>query len=355
MRRQLRGWLLAGLLAVASLQTAQPAEPAIQLAEGMVIAIGGTQDGLDFENLMTLDRLTDTEATFAVRWFYQGKLASQASRTLRRSDIASAPRLNNLFQTGDPERFPGSTLAMLSSARLAELKTSGGTALVVGTKRGGTAFSGLVPSGRKYYRGRIERVGTEAITVLVNGQPRALVSLHTRGDLSVAGDTITLESWWHDNPDLPLMLRDVESGQTDRRSQIVRIDFPGAAARVQQQLESPACRAELPGVYFDTGSAFLLPQSTATLGVVAGLLRANPGWQLTVEGHTDPIGGVDYNLDLSRRRAGAVRDALLALPGLQGAKLQVQGFGATRPVARNDTLEGRARNRRVELTRDCPR
>jgi outer membrane protein OmpA-like peptidoglycan-associated protein len=78
----------------------------------------------------------------------------------------------------------------------------------------------------------------------------------------------------------------------------------------------------------------------------------NPDWKLTVEGHTDNIGGDPYNLDLSKRRAAAVKEALVTRFHIAPDRLANDGYGASRPVETNDTLEGRARNRRVELTRE---
>ena len=81
------------------------------------------------------------------------------------------------------------------------------------------------------------------------------------------------------------------------------------------------------------------------------MLRDNPEWSLTVNGHTDNIGGDVYNLDLSKRRAAAVKQALITQYRITPERLSTDGFGASRPVDTNDTLAGRARNRRVELTR----
>jgi outer membrane protein OmpA-like peptidoglycan-associated protein len=71
-----------------------------------------------------------------------------------------------------------------------------------------------------------------------------------------------------------------------------------------------------------------------------------------VEGHTDNIGGDEYNLDLSQRRAEAVTLVLVTRYHTTGDRLTPQGFGASRPKEPNDTLAGRARNRRVELVRE---
>ena len=81
-------------------------------------------------------------------------------------------------------------------------------------------------------------------------------------------------------------------------------------------------------------------------------MREHPDWRLGVEGHNDNIGGDTYNLDLSNRRAATVKQALVTRYHIDPDRLSPAGFGATRPVDSNDTLEGRARNRRVELVRE---
>ena len=82
-------------------------------------------------------------------------------------------------------------------------------------------------------------------------------------------------------------------------------------------------------------------------------MQHHPDWTLTIEGHTDSIGGAEYNKDLSDRRAAAVKAELTAKYGVPAARLATKGYGLSRPVDKNSTIEGRARNRRVELTRVC--
>jgi OOP family OmpA-OmpF porin len=73
----------------------------------------------------------------------------------------------------------------------------------------------------------------------------------------------------------------------------------------------------------------------------------DPDRKLTVEGHTDNVGGDSYNLDLSKRRTASVKQALVAQCNIAADRSLTGGFGASRPVETNDALEGRARNRRV--------
>ena len=102
---------------------------------------------------------------------------------------------------------------------------------------------------------------------------------------------------------------------------------------------------------FDTGKADLKPESTAALEQIAALLTKSAAMKLHVVGHTDNVGTLDANLDLSRRRAAAVVSALTARHGIAAARLRADGVGPLAPVASNDTDQGRGKNRRVELVK----
>jgi len=101
-------------------------------------------------------------------------------------------------------------------------------------------------------------------------------------------------------------------------------------------------------VLFDTGSFTLKPGAREKLAKISGILLAHSGLTLQIEGHTDSVGGDEFNQQLSERRADSVRD-FLAEQGVPGSSITARGFGKTQPVAPNDTPEGRQRNRRVEL------
>jgi outer membrane protein OmpA-like peptidoglycan-associated protein len=107
-------------------------------------------------------------------------------------------------------------------------------------------------------------------------------------------------------------------------------------------------RIVLRGVTFDFDSSAIRPDSRPVLEEAAALLKQNPGVQVQVQGFTDAIGSPAYNQALSLRRAEAVYRYLVNL-GVDPQRLTVEGFGASHPVADNDTEAGRAQNRRVEL------
>jgi outer membrane protein OmpA-like peptidoglycan-associated protein len=101
-------------------------------------------------------------------------------------------------------------------------------------------------------------------------------------------------------------------------------------------------------VLFATGQSTLLPIAQDRLQQVAHALNDNPNGTILVEGHTDSVGSAAANEELSRRRAEAVREFLVA-HGVDAARIRAMGMGPSRPVAENRTPEGRANNRRVEI------
>jgi outer membrane protein OmpA-like peptidoglycan-associated protein len=102
-------------------------------------------------------------------------------------------------------------------------------------------------------------------------------------------------------------------------------------------------------VQFETGKATLLPASNALLDEVAKMLKDNPQVeQISVEGHTDSTGSPDFNRKLSQQRAESVAKYLSG-KGVKAARMEPKGFGPDRPVADNESEQGREANRRVEF------
>ncbi|MGX5839967.1 OmpA family protein [Mesorhizobium sp. ArgA1] len=105
------------------------------------------------------------------------------------------------------------------------------------------------------------------------------------------------------------------------------------------------------GIFFDTDKADIKPESEPTLKEISTLLTNEPGMAVIVVGHTDNQGAFDYNIDLSSRRAQAVRAALVSKYGIDGGRMTAAGAGMMAPVASNDDETGRAKNRRVVLVK----
>ena len=105
------------------------------------------------------------------------------------------------------------------------------------------------------------------------------------------------------------------------------------------------------GILFDSGSDKIRPESTPTLKEIGKMLSDHPELRIMIEGHTDNVGDDASNLSLSERRAASVSAYLTSNFGVDAARLESKGFGETKPVAGNDTAEGRQNNRRVELVK----
>jgi outer membrane protein OmpA-like peptidoglycan-associated protein len=106
------------------------------------------------------------------------------------------------------------------------------------------------------------------------------------------------------------------------------------------------------GLYFDTDKADLKPESTPSLDEIGKLLKGQPDLKVYIVGHTDNVGGFDYNMGLSQRRAKSVVDRLVASYGIAPDRLKPVGAGLIAPVASNDDEAGRAKNRRVEIVKE---
>jgi outer membrane protein OmpA-like peptidoglycan-associated protein len=85
---------------------------------------------------------------------------------------------------------------------------------------------------------------------------------------------------------------------------------------------------------------------------ISDIMHKNPTWKLSIAGHTDNIGDSAFNQGLSERRAAAVKDALVTEYKISPDRFSTSGYGASQPIETNATMEGRARNRRVELQRE---
>ena len=181
------------------------------------------------------------------------------------------------------------------------------------------------------------------LSVIVNEQKVDLPTIHAKGDLS--GHMAQL--YVVDDPKNPIVL-DYEMPDTKFQIKIMKITFPTETKAIEKQLETEG-KAIVYGIYFDFNSSTIRPESEPVLKEIADALNNHPDWKLSVNGHTDNVGGDAYNQKLSVRRADSVKQALIERYQIAGDRLQTAGFGAGSPIDTNDTPEGRARNRRVEL------
>ena len=326
--------------------------PQVPLVTGLTVmsAVASSRLG-DYETVKVFSDLTATSAKVTI----SGEAADDSgevreivvSRTLRREDMQNATTIRRFFHESDDEQYPG-TVSEFSSAMIEQLRATGRTNITyleIKPAFGGTAIT-------RTMSGSLARVGTGPVdvTIQVNGQFIALRALHVIGRLADHGDGADFDYVVVDDPENPLVLRGKGPGFS---SAVTRIEFPqpSTAETSLERALSKNKRAIVYGIYFEFNRADIRPVSEPVLREIAGVLKKNPDWRLSITGHTDNIGGDAANLELSRRRAQSVRTALVNRYGIDAGRLTSEGVGASQPQATNDTPEGRARNRRVELTR----
>jgi outer membrane protein OmpA-like peptidoglycan-associated protein len=331
-----------------------------------------------------------------------------SKRVLHLEDVRTSRTYLQQFDTNIPESVPGTTALGTSSLVLSELKKQGHSDFSI------TYFWGFIqpPSLNREDPGSVYRSQLpgqakvvsstpEEISVLVNGVPTALPAIHVSGNFL----GYVSELWFLDQSDNPLTLKyrigvdDIKPRPPEARKEcesqtrmlgyvpqqclkldggdqsnldLVKINFTcaapppagnsgggagagagtpsGGVAKLEESLLK-AGRAEIPDIFFRSGSNEIREESAGSLLVIAEVLKRHPDWKLSVEGHTDSLLADDFNQKLSERRAAAVKQALVSQYAIDATRLTTQGFGETRPRAANDTLAGRARNRRVELVR----
>ena len=166
------------------------------------------------------------------------------------------------------------------------------------------------------------------------------------GDVYVSVYVATNRATHHkETQDHPVILLDVVDA-VPIETGMVTID----AAAMAKDISSTG-HVALYGIYFDTDKADLKPASQPTLQEIAKLLKQDASLKLYIVGHTDNVGGFEYNVGLSERRAAAVVKELTGKHGIAATRLKPAGVGMLAPVAPNDGEEGRAKNRRVELVK----
>lgn len=155
---------------------------------------------------------------------------------------------------------------------------------------------------------------------------------------------------------------DLPKAIPDSKTKFDRIRFDAGAAMISNvriAVGAPDMRSKLItegklvsyGIYFDVNKADVKPESYGTLKEIVQVLKDNPDVRVKITGHTDSDGDDASNLDLSKRRGAAVKDALVKDFGIDASRLESDGAGETQPIAKNDTPANKALNRRVEFVK----
>ena len=361
--RMKRSLILALVCATLMGMTSSQA-PRIPLVKDLTIwraQRGGPTQG-DYEGSIRVEAMDAQSVTLISSGLGVGIDTRMARTTMR-----DGRTYREVWTTADPEVIAGATSMMVSSALLNELATKGSTTMTIipntGTGKSGSmlgqmsviakaVFSDSTSTGTPY-TGTLRRIEPAAMpfSVLINGHPSSVAAIHARGIVVAESDSMNIELYILDDPLLPIVLQSGAVGGEGGR--VIKITYPDSSARsdLEQHLADKR-PAEVYDIYFDYNEATITHQSDVALRDIAGIMRRHPDWRLDIVGHTDSIGGSGAgNMALSARRATAVSTALTSHYGVAAGSFTTRGAGGGQPVATNSTLEGRAKNRRVELRR----
>lgn len=343
---------------------ARSSEPAVTppikvpLTRGLVMVSALEWEGGDRENVVTVEQQTPAGVTYT--WKTRRPRADGGTdelefrRTVRTVDLEKATRLHTVYWPDDQTDYPGYTGFSVSTAVYDSLLGSGEAAfsmvaLPAGQRADSALVGGLLRQTTRL-RGtlRLSSKQPQAFSVLHNGARVRVPALEAKGSFEGDGRVDEASIWVLADRAHPLLLKSVMGKD---RWQIVRIETPRNGA-IEQSLARD-CRVELPGIYFDFSDARIDERSRDALAAVARILTEHPDWSVLIEGHTDDIGAESANAKLSQARADAVVANLTRVHAVAPARLRAAGVGESRPRESNATLEGRARNRRVEMVRAC--
>ena len=295
------------------------------------------------------------------------------TRVIRDADLRTAKLYLQQFGHNIPAEVPSTTAIGTSAAVLTALKTKGEAELGIFAIPPDRPGSAKIPADPKQhpnvfdyyenYKLRRAESASVKIPVIVNDARTELPALHATGRSDFYG--YKAEFFFLDDESNPLSLRwrvgigaavaGPKAGGDRNTLQVTKIAYRcSGAVSASGPLEralAEAGHADVYSIYFSFNSDEIRDESEPTLREIADVMRRHPDWKLGVAGHTDGIGGDASNLDLSKRRTAAVKNVLVTSFGVNTGRLTTNGYGKSRPVDTNETPEGRARNRRVELVR----
>jgi outer membrane protein OmpA-like peptidoglycan-associated protein len=370
----------AGAASLAPAQTtASPAPPKVALVERMRLGWAWRGDSIegDYTPFMVVTKIDPSGVTIVTHAYKGTKGGGKENDNFDTRVLPSAMAEGRIYRqvwiSTDPLVMTGTTSMVLSAAVMRDITTKGSAALTIvddesslGGKPAG-AFASLMnalgsdsaATGTPFV-GTMTRVepGTIPFVVLVNDKPVTLAAIHLRGTLTHNGTQYPSDMQVLADPAFPLVLAHEKGGKSrtgaGQGGRIVSITMPDSGAEKRLENELAARKpVEIYDIYFDYNSATVKPESDSVLRELGDIMRRHPDWKLRVTGHTDSIGGSgNGNQILSARRAAAVKDALSTRYSVAATRLDTGGAGDSQPLETNATLEGRARNRRVELTRE---
>lgn len=340
--KTMKSLAIAGLVLAAAVApaTAQPDGGPFVPHRGMTITTHFTNDmGRDADSTINIVGVTNE----AVRLTYASTRGIYVSREIRMADRESARTYVLGYAPRMPTVIEGTTSLGLSAVVLDKLRTAGRAELTL------------------IYSERLERIecllettGVDIkVPIIIDDRVADIPTVQANASCSTGPRQGMGTLIFASDVNNPLLIESSLKFDWERRRRTERITRVAAGfgmhADMEQSLNTLGAY-DVYGLHFDFDKAVLRPDTAQLVREIAIMLQANPNWVLQIAGHTDSIGGTQYNMRLSTDRARAIRQALIAR-GIAPDRLKAIGYGESRPKSDNTSLAGRAINRRVEFRR----
>ena len=329
--------------ATSSAAALQMDKATIPMVPGMTMMKVWTTDKGDLETLTQVQSVDDASVNVTASGPDRNNPSQRVNgkRNICVADLQGGNMYMTVWGGGNSELVHGATMFSLSQAEYQALKNNQPVQFTyVGSAK--PVPNGYLLSDKD--EGTLTRVEPDAVpfSVVVNEDVKNVPTIHAKGTLG--GHPV--EIFAVDDQRNPIVLSyqmpDIKFG-----IKIMKITFPESKG-IEKQLETQG-KAIIYGIYFDFNSATIRPESEPVLKEIAQVMTDHPDWKLAVNGHTDNVGGNVYNQKLSVKRAESVKQALVTEYNIGEDRFTTAGYGAGSPVDTNETPEGRAKNRRVEL------
>lgn len=307
---------------------------------GMQFTTAFTNDfGKDAESNTTVTAVTGS----AVSIEYSSSRGVSVRRELLVADRRDASSYVLGYEEDMPTVIPGTTSLGISSRVLSELQNNGRARLTL-------VYSHKLAS----IECDLTRVSREVMMpLIVEDQVVDIGALHARAQCGDGTRTAHGEFYFANDLEQPVLIQSFLNFSWEKRARTERITRVIYGREIRPDMEQSLRtirKYDAYGLRFSFDSTELRPESVRLVREIAEMLEANSGWTLQITGHTDSTGEPDYNDGLSEGRAEAVRLALVE-HGVEPSRLFSEGRGQGQPKADNETLAGRAINRRVEFRR----
>lgn len=341
LRRQAYAAVLGGCLALfeTSLLQAQDLGPFMPHDGAEMTTAWTNSYGPDAESWMRLSKVNSQSSDIN----YSSSRGTVAVRRVRMADRASARTMVLGFGSKMPLVIANTTALGTSTAVMESLRSTG----VADVSLIYNDALATMPGRFKLVESRV------MLPVQVGNQVTNVPAMHVTGAFGDRKKKAAGDFYFLDNKNNPVLIQytvQFTGEKSPRTERIVRVSAGPSQLSAMEQSLATMRTYDLYGMHFDFGKATIRSETAALLDEIAVTLKSNPLWTLRIVGHTDSIGDPNFNLKLSKQRSDAIKTALVKR-GIEARRLETAGAGQDQPKASNKTLQGRALNRRVELTR----